>query len=285
MKPCPVLDTGNLYNLLAPGEKNLSTIELTDTHAHLDMKEFAGDRDEVITRALATGVTKIITVGTDITSSQQAIALAEKYKQVYAAVGVHPHDAGRVEGSYLTRLAELAKQSKVVAIGETGLDFYRNYSPKEAQFNILHGQLELAAELNLPIIIHARQAAREMIETLSDWVKRHKDTSGRPRGVIHCFSDDAQTARKYLNLGFYISFAGYVSYPQSRAPAVAKTIPIDRILVETDCPFLTPQKHRGKRNEPSYVVLTAGIVAGALGMPLEKFAEQTAENAQRLFKL
>jgi TatD DNase family protein len=264
---------------------NIPKLSIIDTHAHLDMKEFAGDRDEVINRALATGVTKIITVGTDIVSSQQAIALTEKYKQVYAAVGVHPHDAGRVESSYLARLAELAKAPRVVAIGETGLDFYRNYSPKEAQFIILRRQLELAAELNLPIIIHARQAAREMIETLSDWVKKYKDTSGKPRGVIHCFSENEQIARKYLNLGFYISFAGYVSYPQSRAPAIAKTIPIDRVLVETDCPFLTPQKHRGKRNEPSYVALTAETLARAVGMPLEQFAEQTTENAQRLFKL
>ena len=261
------------------------TIRLVDTHTHLYMKEFAGDRDEVIARALAAGVTRIITVGTDIAPSQQAVALAEKYPQVYAAVGIHPHDAGRAESSYLTRLAELSRQPKVVAIGETGLDFYRNYSPKEAQFNVLRGQLELAAELNLPIIIHARQAAREMIETLSDWVKRHKDTSGRPRGVIHCFSEDAQTAQKYLDLGFYISFAGSVSYPQSRAPTVAKTIPIDRIMVETDCPFLTPQKHRGKRNEPSYVALTAETLAKILDIPLEKFAEQTTENAQRLFKI
>jgi TatD DNase family protein len=261
------------------------TINLVDTHAHLDMREFAGDRDEVIARALAAGVTKIITVGTDIASSQQAIALTEKYPQLYAAVGVHPHDAGRVESSYLTRLAELAKQSRVVAIGETGLDFYRNYSPKEAQFSVLRGQLELAAELNLPIIIHARQAARETIEILSNWVNHRKDTSGKPRGVIHCFSEDAPTAQKYLELGFYISFPGFASYPQSRAPAIAKTIPIDRILVETDCPFLTPQKHRGKRNEPSYVLLTAETLAKALGMPLEKFAEQTTENAQRLFTL
>jgi TatD DNase family protein len=124
-----------------------------------------------------------------------------------------------------------------------------------------------------------------MTETLGDWVKRHRNTTDRPRGVIHCFSEDAQMARKYLDMGFYISFAGYVSYPKSHAPAVAKTIPIDRILVETDCPFLTPQKHRGKRNEPSYVALTVETLAKALDIPLEKFAEQTAENAQRLFKI
>lgn len=261
------------------------TIQLVDTHAHLDAQEFDRDRDEVIVRALSAGVTKIITVGTDIASSQQAVTLTEKYPQIYAAVGVHPHDADRTENSFLTRLAELTKHPKVVAIGETGLDFYRNYSSKEAQYNVLRGQLELAAELNLPIIIHARQAVREMIETLSDWVKRHKDTSGRPRGVIHCFSENEQTARKYLEMGFYISFTGSVSYPQSHALAVAKSIPINRMMVETDCPFQTPQKYRGKRNEPSYVALTAETLALALGMPLEKFAEQTTENAKQLFKL
>jgi TatD DNase family protein len=260
-------------------------MELIDTHAHLDAQEFDHDRDEVIARALAAGVAKIITVGTDISSSQRAVALADKYPHIYAAVGVHPHDADRVESSFLIQLTELTKHPKVVAIGETGLDFYRNYSSREAQFNILHGQLELAAELNLPIIIHARQASREMMETLSDWVKLHTDTSRRPRGVIHCFSENEQIARKHLDMGFYISFTGSVSYPQSSALAVAKSIPIDKMMVETDCPFQTPQKHRGKRNEPSYVVLTAETLALALGMPLEKFAEQTTENAKRLFQL
>jgi TatD DNase family protein len=250
-------------------------IQLTDTHAHLDAREFDNDREEVIARALAVGVTKIITVGTDVISSQE----------LYAAVGVHPHDADRVEGSFLSRLVELTKHPKVVAIGETGLDFYRNYSSREAQFNILRGQLELASELNLPIIIHARQAAREMIEILSDWVKRHKDTLGRPRGVIHCFSEDTPTARRYLDMGFYISFTGNVSYPRSKTLLVAKTIPIDKMMVETDCPFQTPQKYRGKRNEPSYVAFTAEVLARTVGMPLEKFAEQTTENAQRLFTI
>jgi TatD DNase family protein len=260
-------------------------MQLIDTHAHLDVKEFDNDRSEVIARAVSAGVTTIITVGTDISSSQKAIELAEKYPQLYAAVGVHPHDAGRVEGSYHTQLKDLAKHPRVVAIGETGLDFYRNYSPREAQFAILRAQLELVAELSLPIIIHTRRAVQETIEILSDWVKRHFANSGKPRGVIHCFSEDVQTAKKFLDLGFYISFAGYATYPQSEALLVAKTIPIDKIMVETDCPFLTPQKYRGKRNEPSYVALTAEKLANALGLSIEKFATQTTENAQRLFNL
>jgi TatD DNase family protein len=260
------------------------TISLIDTHAHLDMKEFDNDRDEVIARALAAGVTKIITVGTDISSSRKVIQLAEKYPQIYAGVGIHPHDAGRVAQSYIPQLKELAKHPKVVAIGETGLDFYRNYSPKEAQFAVLREQLELASELNLPIIIHTRRAAHETIEIIGEWIKRHPIVAG-PRGVIHCFSEDAPTAKIFLEFGFYISFTGAVTYPQSKVAIVAKTVPIDKIMVETDCPFLTPQKYRGKRNEPSYVVLTAERLADALGISLEKFAAQTSENALKLFKL
>jgi TatD DNase family protein len=172
-----------------------------------------------------------------------------------------------------------------VAIGETGLDFYRNYSLGEAQSVVLHAQLELASELGLPIIIHTRRAVRETLEIVSDWVKRQPDVSGRPRGVIHCFSEDVPTAQRFLELGFYISFAGYVTYPKSPAPDVAKSIPIDKVMVETDCPFLPPQKYRGKRNEPSYVALTAEKLADALEMPLEQFAAQTTENAQRLFNI
>lgn len=170
------------------------TINLVDTHAHLDMTEFDNDRDEVVSRAIAAGLTTIITVGTDISSSLRATKLAEKYPQVYTAIGVHPHDAGRITGSYLNQLKGLSKRPKVVAIGETGLDFYRNYSPREAQFAVLRAQLELAIELSLPIIIHTRRAVNETIEVLSDWVKRHPDASNKPRGVIHCFSEDVQTA-------------------------------------------------------------------------------------------
>jgi TatD DNase family protein len=259
------------------------TINLIDTHAHLDMKEFDNDRDEVIARAFAAGVTKIITVGTDISSSRKVIQLADKYPQIYAGVGIHPHDAVRVTQSFIPLLKELAKHPKVVAIGETGLDFYRNYSPKEAQFAVLREQLELASEINLPIIIHTRHAAHETIQIIGEWVKRHPIVA-RPRGVIHCFSEDAPTAKKFLEFGFYISFTGSVSYPQSKAAAVAKTIPINKIMVETDCPFLPPQKYRSKRNEPSYVVLTAERLADALGISLEKFAAQTSENALLLFK-
>jgi TatD DNase family protein len=257
------------------------SIQLVDTHSHLDMKDFDPDREQVIARALAAGVTTIITVGTDIDSDRQALALADKHPQVYAAVGLHPHEADRVTEADILQLAELAKHPKVVAIGETGLDFYRNYSTREAQFKIFREQLELAARVRQPIIIHSRQAEPDTVAVLSEWVKRH---SLKLPGVIHCFSGSAETAEKYLKLGFFISFAGFVTYPNSRAPQIVKTIPIDRIVVETDCPFLTPQFHRGKRNEPAYVRLTAETLATALEVTPEEFSRQTTENAKRLFK-
>ncbi|MDD5288916.1 MAG: TatD family hydrolase, partial [Dehalococcoidales bacterium] len=223
-------------------------LSIIDTHAHLEMKDFAGDRDEVVIRAADAGVNRIITVGTSVKSSEEAIALAGKYPQVFAAVGIHPHDAGNVQKADIDRIAELAKHPRVVALGEMGLDFYRNYAPRDRQFQALKWQLELASELSLPVIIHTRQAAKEMIEILSDWTK---NSHAKIPGVIHCFSENARAAQKFLEMGFYLAFGGYISYPNSLIPEVIKTIPQDRMVVETDCPFLPPQRFRGKRNEPA----------------------------------
>jgi TatD DNase family protein len=192
---------------------------IIDTHAHLDMKDFASDCDTVVARATDAGIGKILTVGTDVKSSEKAIALAGKYPQIFAAVGIHPHDAGNVRKSDIVQIAELAKSSKVVAFGEMGLDFYRNYSPKEAQLQALKWQLELVAAISLPVIIHDRQATKEMLAVLSDWVKL---THPQQPGVIHCFSGDKQTAKKYLEMGFYLAFGGYISYPNSSVPTAAK---------------------------------------------------------------
>jgi TatD DNase family protein len=261
------------------------TLHLVDTHAHLDMDDFDSDRDDVLSRAQAAGVEKIVTVGIDVASSRKAIGLAEKYSWIYPAVGVHPHDAKKVEWPDISRLRELAAHPRVVAIGEIGLDFYRNISPREKQLQVVNWQLDLAADLNLPVIIHARQAARETIGVLSEWVKRKSSSNYTPRGVIHCFSEDENVARQYLKLGFLISFAGYVSYPSSKAALIARSIPLESIMVETDSPFLPPQEYRGKRCEPAYVAITAGVLANAFGMELEEFGRKTSENAARLFKL
>lgn len=259
-------------------------LSIVDTHAHLDMKEFDKDREEVIARALKASVTTIITVGIDLESSKKAIGLAESHPQILAAVGIHPNDSSSVKKEDIVKLAEMAKHPKVVAIGETGLDFYRNYSPHEKQIEVLKWQLDLAVELNLPIIIHCRQAEKAMLNLLRDWTLNNKGQPEKGRGVIHCFNGDSNAARQYLDMGFYISLGGYIGYPASKnTHSVIKFIPPDRLLVETDCPFLPPQAYRGKRNEPAYVAITAGVLAQIRGMPLETVARETTQNALRLF--
>ncbi|MBN1643487.1 MAG: TatD family hydrolase [Dehalococcoidales bacterium] len=258
----------------------MQRLSLIDTHAHLDMKDFTADCDAVVARAVDAGVDKILTAGTDVKSSARAVDLSQKYPQVFAAVGIHPHEAGNVQKADINRIAEISKSPKVVALGEMGLDFYRNYSPREAQLQVLKWQLELATEVSLPVIIHDRQATSDIQKILAEWVKL---IYPRCPGVIHCFSGNKQSAAKYMEMGFYLAFGGYISYPGSNASEVIKTIPYERLLVETDCPFLPPQKYRGKRNEPAYAVLTAEVLAGILGKTVQAVAEQTTENAERLF--
>ena len=245
------------------------------------MKEFSHDRGEVIARAIDAGVSKILTVGTDVKSSERAIELAGKYPQVFAAVGIHPHDAANVRKAEITRIAEMSQNPRVVALGEMGLDFYHNYSPKEAQLQVLKWQLELAGELSLPVIIHNRQATNDIISILAEWVKLTRPQ--RP-GVIHCFGEGASAAMRYLEMGFCLAFGGYIGYPNNKAGDVIRSVPADRLLVETDCPFLPPQKYRGRRNEPAYIALTVEVLAGILGKSSGAVAQQTTENAQRLFK-
>ena len=257
---------------------------LLDSHTHIDLREFEDDRDRVIHRARESGVVAIIDIGIDIASSEAAIALAEKYDYVFATVGIHPHDASKVTESDIARLEELVKHSKVVAVGEIGLDFYRNRSSKESQIESFKRQLGLAAKTGLPVVIHSRNTRDEVFDILKEWVAGLK-VSEKPVGVLHCFSNDAELGRKYIDMGFLISFAGPVTYPKSSAASVAKEIPLENMLIETDCPFLTPQRHRGKRNEPSYVSYVASRIAEVKGMPVESVAEVTAANAIGLFRL
>ncbi len=257
---------------------------MVDTHAHLDMSAFDEDRREVIARALDAGVGTIITVGTNLESSKRAIELAEKYPEILATVGFHPHDVATVDKADIASLGEIANHPRVVAIGEVGLDFYRDYSPREAQLQALKWQLDLAAKLELPVIIHCRQAERDMLNLLCDWVSVYKYPRGQDRGVIHCFSGDSDNSRRYLDMGFYLSLGAYIGYPNSEsAHDVIRSIPEDRLLIETDCPFLSPQSHRGKRNEPSYLPLTIEVLARIRREPSQEVAKKTTENAQRLF--
>jgi len=190
-------------------------MSIVDTHAHLDADAFDEDRNEVIARAVDAGVSTIINVGVNLESSKRAVRLAEEHPEVLAAVGFHPHQADTMKKADIARIGEVAKYPRVVAIGEIGLDFYRNYSPREAQFQALKWQLELALEMDLPVVIHSRQAEKEMLEVLRDWVKRSKDSKGQSPGVIHCFSGDTSIAEQYLEMGFYLALGAYIGYPTS----------------------------------------------------------------------
>ncbi len=258
---------------------------LIDTHAHLDFSKFDADREAVVERARAAGVAAIVNVGTDLSSSQRAVRLAEQYGDVYAAVGMHPHDAKALDGATLAELRELAQHPKVVAVGEIGLDFYRDLSPRDVQRRAFQAQLAWAAKLGKPVVIHDRDAHDEILEVLSDWAagQRHSSLAGR-LGVLHTFSGDLTMAEQAMDLGFYLSISGPVTYKNARQlPGIVRALPIDRLLVETDCPFLAPHPHRGKRNEPAYVRLVAERIAELKGMSLDALARATTANAQHLF--
>jgi TatD DNase family protein len=252
---------------------------LFDTHAHLHFPEFADDLPAVLERARAAGVRWMLTIGTSAEGSRAAVALAEQEPDLYAAVGIHPHDAAEADEAALDELRRLAESSgKVVAVGEIGLDFYRNLSPRDVQLGVFRRQLDLARRVGKPVLVHCREAHAETLEVLS--------AEGLPAtgGIMHCFSGDAEVARRCLDLGLLISLAGPVTYPNARKlPEVVKLAPADRLVVETDCPFLPPQPYRGKRNEPAYLPITAARVAELKGLPAAAFGARMAENALALF--
>lgn len=249
---------------------------MTDTHCHLHLRQFDPDRDEVVARAEAKGVTKIIEVGIDLESNKEAIALANRYPQIYAAVGIHPHEAGGATQGCWEELRTLASQPGVVAIGEAGLDYYRNYSPQEKQKEALKKQLSLARELKKPIILHDRKAHDDLLATIQE----HREGL---TGVFHCFSGDLAMAKQCLEMGFYISIAGPVTYKTAyQLQELARTLPLERLLLETDSPFLSPY---GGRNEPANVRAVAQKIAEVRGVSWEEIARTTTENAVFLFGL
>lgn len=252
---------------------------LFDSHAHLDDNRFTGEVEEVIARAIDNGVTGIINAGACMPSSARSVALAEKYAGIYAAVGIHPHDAkDAVERDY-EQLAKWTQQVKVVAIGEIGLDYYYDHSPRDIQQAVFIRQLNVARECNMPVIIHDRDAHGDIMNIL------RKEAKGMT-GVMHCFSGSMEMAREIVKLGFYVSFAGPVTYKNStKLKEIAATIPLDRLLVETDSPYLTPYPYRGRRNEPAYVRFVAEEVAALRGMELTDLAAAATENVKRLFSI
>ena len=252
---------------------------MIDTHAHLDFPQFDKDRDKVIEQAFSSGLEAIINIGVDLDSSEKSIKLVEKYKNIYATVGFHPHDASKLTGEAFKELEKLASHPKVVAVGEIGLDFYRNLSPENVQIKAFKVQIELAKKLKLPIVVHIRNAYKKALEIL------RVDAAGL-KGVLHCFSGDENEAKEALSLGFYLSFNGILTYKNSRSAELVKKIPLSSILTETDCPYLTPEPMRGKRNEPKLVRLVIEKVVQLSGShTFKEIDEIFSQNAKRLFRL
>ena len=266
-----------------------------DTHTHLDFPQYDNDRERVIEHAFSSGIEAMINIGIDLDSSKRSITLAERYESIYAAVAFHPHNASQVNKESLRELEKLASHPKVVAIGEIGLDYFRNLSPAEAQIKAFREQLELAERLDLPVVIHIRNAHKEAFEILTDFM--NKDRSRQPsdqqkekvpgfNGVLHCFSGDERDALQSLKLGFYLAFNGTLTYKNSRAVQVMKHLPLDAILIETDCPYLTPEPLRGKRNEPRLVRRVLEKMTELFPEhSLEKLDTVTTGNAKSLFAL
>ncbi len=251
---------------------------LIDTHAHLEMREFNDDRDEVIRRAREAGVEYIVTIGTTVESSRDAVMLAEKHDFIYAAVGIHPHEVKDILHPAFELIRHLAKHKKVVAYGEIGLDYHYEYAPRNDQKRKFRDQLREARELDLPVIIHDREAHEDTLQILSE------EWSPDLGGVMHCFSGDAEMALRLIEMGFSISIAGPVTFPKAEALREAvRQIPIEHLLIETDAPYLAPQPFRGKRNEPAFVRHTAEMIAQVKGLSFDDVARITSFNAMQLF--
>ncbi|WP_408008866.1 TatD family hydrolase [Pseudalkalibacillus sp. A8] len=251
---------------------------LFDTHAHLNAVQFDDDREEVIQRALDEGVSHIVVVGFDRETIKGALDLAEGYDFIYAAVGWHPVDAIDMTEEDLKWIKELASHPKVVALGEMGLDYHWDKSPKDIQMEVFRKQIRLAKKVNLPIVIHNREATEDVVRILEE------ENAAEVGGIMHCYSGSLEIAKKCMDMNFYISFGGPVTFKNAKKPKeVAAEIPMDRILIETDCPFLSPHPLRGKRNESSYVKYIAAQIAELKGMSIEEIAQKTSDNAFRLF--
>ncbi|HKZ82595.1 MAG TPA: TatD family hydrolase [Anaerolineae bacterium] len=258
-----------------------SPIRLVDTHCHLDWDKFDADREEIIRRAIDAGVTRMVTVGVSVASSRMAIELADQYEPVYAAVGVHPNDAGGFDGNSLSEIRALAQHPKVVAIGEIGLDNYWQTVTQEAQSSAFEAQLDLALDIAKPVIIHSRSAIDEVMSVLAHRFTQH---ATRSTGILHAFSGNLSAAQRAFECGFLIGVGGPVTFKRSESlRELVRSAPLDRVMIETDAPFLTPEPRRGRRNEPACVRLVAERIALERRASVEEIAEQTTANAARLF--
>ena len=253
---------------------------LFDTHAHLNAEQFDDDLQKVIDRALEAGVEKMVIVGFDRPTIHKAIELIEEYDFLYASVGWHPVDAIDCTETDLEWIESLAKHPKVVGIGEIGLDYYWDKSPKEIQQKLLRRQIQMAKKVNLPVIVHNRDATQDLIRILKE------ENASEVGGVMHCFSGSAETAEECVKLNFYISLAGPVTFKNAKQPKeVVERIPLEKLLIETDCPYLAPHPYRGKRNEPAFVKLVAEEIALIKNQPYDTVAKVTTENAKKIFRI
>jgi TatD DNase family protein len=251
---------------------------LFDTHCHLNDPKFADDLEAVLDRAASQGVSYIVVPGYDYDSCLRALDMANRYNGVYAAVGFHPHDAKAVEERHFAELEQWVKDPKVVAIGEIGLDYYYDNSPRDIQQEVFRRQIQFAKRCQLPIIIHDRDAHGDIVQVLKD------EDAAATGGILHCFSGSLEMAQECMKMNFYISFGGPVTFKNAKRPReVAMQIPMERLLIETDSPWLTPEPNRGKRNEPAYVRYVAETIATIRGLELEELANSTTANAKRVF--
>jgi TatD DNase family protein len=264
-------------------------MNFVDTHAHLDFPQFDDDRDQVIKRATDVGVTRFINVGTTLERSRRAVEIAANHDPIWATVGIHPSDAGEVDEGAITSLKELVEQPKVVAIGEVGFDFFHDSSPsEEAQRVAFFAQSEIAWRAGLPIIIHSREAETVTLKALKQHAEEAQaaNVSRDEFGVVHCFTGSRDFAIRALDLGYLISFTAPVGYPKNDdLREVVKAVPLEKIMLETDCPFLPPADRRGDRNEPAFLIETAKVIAELKGVSLEELGEATSTTAERLFRL
>ena len=256
-------------------------MELIDTHCHLTFEQLAGDVEGLVARSRAAGVTTWITVGTNTQQNRQSIELADGFENMYAALGIHPHNAKEADAETIAKLRNLAQNQKVIAIGETGLDFHYNYSLPKDQKNVFAEHLKIARELNLPVIIHSRESFDETIEILEQF------GTGVEKVVFHCFSGSSEQAKIVLNHGFYISFTGVVTFKNAEPiRQAARIVPIDRLMLETDCPYMSPEPmRRQKINEPALMIHTAKFLADLKDIPLADFAQKTTATTKNFFNL
>lgn len=258
----------------------MNALQFVDSHCHLDYEEFQSEFDEIITRAQRAGVTHMTTIGTSLKTFPNTLKIAEKLPFIYATIGIHPHDAEKEKEATYDDLARGAKHPKVIGIGETGLDYFYEHSPKELQQQLFRLHINVARDFNLPLIVHTRDADADCLRILQEEMAKSIF-----KGLIHCFTASKEFAEEVLKLGFYISISGIATFKKALdLREIVKNLPLERLLIETDSPYLAPIPHRGKRNEPSFVVHVAEAIAELKDLPLSKVAQQTTQNYFDLFQ-